>query len=102
MEDIGEAKLDWFKTFLELPNGIPSRASLYRVFHPLDTEPAPRQLEEIVAMGRTHTLGCVAFLSLLRHPQRFIISLEAGARKRRLEFMTPTPVTGRAAETRHS
>jgi hypothetical protein len=24
MEDFGKAKLDWFKTFLSLPNGIPS------------------------------------------------------------------------------
>ena len=27
MEDFGDAKHDWFKTFLELPNGIPSSIS---------------------------------------------------------------------------
>ena len=31
-ELFGHAKLDWFKTFLELPNGIPSHDTFRRVF----------------------------------------------------------------------
>jgi len=34
--DFGRAKLDWFKTFLELPNGIPSHDTFNRVFARLD------------------------------------------------------------------
>jgi predicted transposase YbfD/YdcC len=30
--DFGQAKIDWFKTFLELPNGIPSHDTFDRVF----------------------------------------------------------------------
>ena len=36
MEDFGEAKEDWFKTFLKLPNGIPSHDTFNRVFAALD------------------------------------------------------------------
>ena len=32
MELYGEAKYEWFKTFLELPNGIPSHDTFARVF----------------------------------------------------------------------
>jgi predicted transposase YbfD/YdcC len=32
MEDFGKAKFDWFKSFLELPNGIPSHDTFNRVF----------------------------------------------------------------------
>jgi predicted transposase YbfD/YdcC len=36
MEDFGNAKLDWFKTFLNLRNGIPSHDTFNRVFAALD------------------------------------------------------------------
>lgn len=38
MEDFGKAKYDWFKTFLNLPNGIPSHDTFNRVFALLDPE----------------------------------------------------------------
>jgi predicted transposase YbfD/YdcC len=36
MEDFGKAKLDWFRTFLKLRNGIPSHDTFNRVFAALD------------------------------------------------------------------
>lgn len=36
MEDFGKAKLDWFSTFLRLPNGIPSHDTFTRVFAQLN------------------------------------------------------------------
>lgn len=36
--EFAEAKLDWLKTFLELPNGIPSHDTFGRVFSLLDSE----------------------------------------------------------------
>jgi predicted transposase YbfD/YdcC len=36
MEDFGKAKLDWFRTFLSLRNGIPSHDTFNRVFAALD------------------------------------------------------------------
>lgn len=38
----GKAKHDWFKTFLELPNGIPSHDTFNRVFYIID----PKQFQE--------------------------------------------------------
>jgi predicted transposase YbfD/YdcC len=37
-ELFGQAKLDWFKTFLELPNGIPSHDTFRRVFARLKSQ----------------------------------------------------------------
>jgi predicted transposase YbfD/YdcC len=42
MEDFGQAKYDWFKTFLTLRNGIPSHDTFNRVFAALD----PKQFLE--------------------------------------------------------
>src|SRR5947207_7772268 len=39
IERFGKAKFDFFRTFLELPNGIPSHDTFGRVFAPL--APAP-------------------------------------------------------------
>lgn len=36
MEDFGKAKYQWFKTFLKLPNGIPSHDTFNRVFAALE------------------------------------------------------------------
>ena len=36
LEAFGKAKLPWFRTFLELPNGIPSHDTFSRVFAKLD------------------------------------------------------------------
>ena len=44
----GRSKLAWLKTFLELPNGIPSHDTFRRVFMLID----PRRLR-----GRVHGLG---------------------------------------------
>jgi predicted transposase YbfD/YdcC len=38
MEDFGKAKQDWFKTFLKLPNGIPSHDTFNRLFAALDPQ----------------------------------------------------------------
>ena len=38
VELFGKAKEKWFKTFLELPNGIPSHDTFWRVFAKLDPE----------------------------------------------------------------
>lgn len=36
--DFGRAKIDWFQTYLELPNGIPSHDTFNRVFARLDPQ----------------------------------------------------------------
>jgi predicted transposase YbfD/YdcC len=38
VEEFGKAKIAWFQTFLELPNGIPSHDTFTRVFARLDPE----------------------------------------------------------------
>lgn len=38
METLGKGKYDWFKTFLELPNGIPSHDTFNRVFSAIDPD----------------------------------------------------------------
>ncbi|MEP0844285.1 MAG: ISAs1 family transposase [Phycisphaerae bacterium] len=50
--DFGKAKHKWFKTFLGLPNGIPSQDTFERVFAQLD----PDAFEACIQAG-THTLA---------------------------------------------
>jgi predicted transposase YbfD/YdcC len=38
IEGFGKARIEWFQTFLELPNGIPSHDTFTRVFARLDPE----------------------------------------------------------------
>ena len=38
VEEFGKAKIEWFKSFLDLPNGIPSHDTFGRVFARLDPE----------------------------------------------------------------
>lgn len=38
MQEFGEDKEDWFRSFLELPNGIPSHDTFYRVFCMFDPD----------------------------------------------------------------
>lgn len=42
LEDFGHCKYDWLKSFLALPNGIPSHDTFNRVFSRLD----PQELEK--------------------------------------------------------
>ncbi len=38
IEEYGKVKKEWLKTFLELPNGIPSHDTIGRVFAAIDPE----------------------------------------------------------------
>jgi predicted transposase YbfD/YdcC len=55
IEDYGEAKLDWLKTFLKLPGGVPSHDTFNRVFQALD----PEQMEQ----GFAAWVGSIARLT---------------------------------------
>lgn len=48
MQDTGEAKYNWLKKFLELPNGIPSSDTFRRVFERLDPKELAGVLQEVV------------------------------------------------------
>jgi predicted transposase YbfD/YdcC len=62
VELFGQAKLEWLRTFLALPNGIPSHDTFGRVFAALD----PQQFEQCflgwVRAVMTHTAGEVVAL----------------------------------------
>jgi len=47
VEEFGKSKIDWFRRFLDLPNGIPSHDTFGRVFSLLgrDSSPGPVGIE---------------------------------------------------------
>lgn len=54
MEDTGYGKIEWFRSFLELPNGIPDSDTFRRVFERLDPKELASILQETVAVeGKT-------------------------------------------------
>jgi predicted transposase YbfD/YdcC len=54
-EAFGEDKEEWFKTFLELPNGIPSHDTFRRVFERID----PRQLQNALTEWSAQLHNCL-------------------------------------------
>lgn len=59
MEDFGNTKQDWFKTFLELPNGTPSHDTFGRVFSLLDPNEFQTHFSEWMQSAVTVTKGSV-------------------------------------------
>ena len=54
IETYGKAKEEWLKTFLELPNGIPSHDTFGRVFSKLDPEMLEQNFQawiKVIAQG---------------------------------------------------
>ena len=49
LEFFANTKLKWFKTFLELPNGVPSHDTFAKVFAALDPEAFAREALEFLA-----------------------------------------------------
>jgi predicted transposase YbfD/YdcC len=54
-EAVGENKKEWFETFLELPNGIPSHDTFRRVFERID----PKQLQKALTEWSAHLHKCL-------------------------------------------
>ncbi len=57
VELYGNSKLDWLKTFLELPNGIPSHDTFGRVFNRIDAEDFQKAFFEWVMAVNTIIQG---------------------------------------------
>jgi predicted transposase YbfD/YdcC len=62
VELFGQSKEPWFKTFLELPNGIPSHDTFWRVFRYLDPEQFQHCFMRWIAAIQTVTAGEVVAL----------------------------------------
>lgn len=58
--DFGRAKEDWLRTFLKIPNGIPSHDTFGRVFCLLDTEQFQQAFQDWVAAIQGRVKGVVA------------------------------------------
>ncbi|MCC8357285.1 MAG: ISAs1 family transposase [Oscillospiraceae bacterium] len=57
MEDTGYAKLEWFKSIIELPNGVPDSDTFRRVFERLDPQELASVLQDTVNVeGKTVAL----------------------------------------------
>jgi predicted transposase YbfD/YdcC len=69
IERFGQAKIDWFKSFLELPNGIPSHDTFGRVFGLLDPEQFQRSFLNWVQALAEVSLGQIVAIDgkMLRH-----------------------------------
>jgi len=57
VEQFGQAKQEWLATFLELPNGIPSHDTFWRVFRHLDAEQFEQCFVQWIASVQTLTAG---------------------------------------------
>jgi predicted transposase YbfD/YdcC len=57
VEEFGDCKKDWFKTFLDLPNGIPSHDTFGRVFAALDPDAFEQCFMKWVAQLATASAG---------------------------------------------
>src|SRR6478735_5756993 len=66
VERFGNAKLDWFKRFLELPNGIPSHDTFGRLFARLDPDQFEACFREWVAAVEDKSNEITAIPKLLR------------------------------------
>lgn len=53
MEDTGYGKYEWFKKYLELPNGIPDSDTFRRMFERLDPKELANVLQEVVEVAGT-------------------------------------------------
>src|SRR4051794_6616584 len=60
VERFGNAKLDWFRRFLDLPNGIPSHDTFGPVFARLDPDQFEAAFRDWVAAVATRLPGLVA------------------------------------------
>ena len=53
LEEFGEIREDWFRTFLDLPNGIPSHDTFGRFFAAMDPEAFSALLHAVDRIRRT-------------------------------------------------
>ncbi len=64
----GRSKLAWLRTFLELPNGIPSHDTFRRVFMLID--PDAFEAGFTTWAGATHEMSCRYCIGLIGYPAR--------------------------------
>ena len=66
VEEFGQSKYKWFKSFLELPHGIPSKHTFRRVFASLDAEQFQACFTEWIKAVYKITRSVVSLLSVVR------------------------------------